>query len=191
VSLQASDRPPTPLLEIRHGIDIGHPTPIETLEVAASLTELLRTASGPERRRLLESYLRDAAADKLGIAPSLLDVQSPLNHLGVDSLMAGELRASIERDVGVVVPVVQLLDGPSVASLTDWLGATLSGPGPWRPDPTVPAHLLVTTTGGAVEETDLAGSRWIDLLAQVPDASDDDVDALLREVLAAQESQDD
>ena len=123
------------------------------------------------------------------MTPSLLDVQSPLNNLGVDSLMAAELRAQIERDVGIVVPVVQLLDGPSVAGLADWLGATLSGPGPWRPNPTVPADLLVATPEGALEETDLAGSRWIDLLAQVPEASDDDVDALLREVLAAREDQ--
>ena len=32
--------------------------------------------------------------------------------------------------------------------------------------------------------------RWMDLLAQVPEVSDDDVDELLREILAAREGQD-
>jgi acyl transferase domain-containing protein/acyl-CoA synthetase (AMP-forming)/AMP-acid ligase II len=191
VSLQASVQPQTVHSEIQNGTDVGQPASIEALEAHVSLTDLLRTGSGPERRRLLESYLRDQAAGKLGMTPSQLDVQSPLNNLGVDSLMAAELRAQIERDVGVVVPVVQLLDGPTVAGLAEWLGATLSGPGPWWPTPTVPAGLLVATHGGALEDTDLGGSRWIDLLTQVPEVSDDDVDALLREVLAAQEGQDD
>jgi acyl transferase domain-containing protein/acyl-CoA synthetase (AMP-forming)/AMP-acid ligase II/acyl carrier protein len=164
-------------------------TPIDAPAAQEDLTDRLRTAAGPERRRLLEAYLRDQAAGKLGMTPALLDVQSPLNNLGVDSLMAEELRAQIERDVGVVVPVVRLLDGPSVAGLAEWLGTTLSGPGPWWPNSTVPTELLVTSPDGA-SESDLAGSRWIDLLTDVPEASDDDVDTLLREVLASQEGRD-
>jgi phthiocerol/phenolphthiocerol synthesis type-I polyketide synthase C len=167
------------------------PAPIDPVELTATLNELLRDATGPERRRLLESYLRDQAAGQLGMTPSLLDIESPLNNLGVDSLMAAELRAHIERDVGVVVPVVNFLDGPSVSALADWLGTTLSEPGMWRPNPKVPDVLLKETAKRGSEPIDLAGSRWIDLLTQVPDSSDDDVDALLREVLATQEDHDD
>src|SRR5262249_28774553 len=79
----------------------------------------LRRASPAQSRRLLESYLRDQLASKLGLPPSRLDIQLPLSHLGVDSLIAVELRTQIERDLGLVVPVVQLLDGPSVAGLAD------------------------------------------------------------------------
>jgi acyl carrier protein len=162
------------------------------VELIATLNELLRDATGPERRLLLESYLRDQAAGQLGMTPSLLDIESPLNNLGVDSLMAAELRAHIERDVGVVVPVVNFLDGPSVSALADWLGTTLSELGMWRPNPKVHEDLLRKETAKRGSETiDLAGSRWIDLLTQVPDSSDDDVDALLREVLATQEDHDD
>jgi phthiocerol/phenolphthiocerol synthesis type-I polyketide synthase C len=115
--------------------------------------------------------------------PSLLDIQSPLTNFGVDSLMAAELRTQIERDLGIVVPAVELLDGPSVAGLADWLGSTVSAEGPWKPKKSVSADLLVATPTGAHAASELAGERWIDLLTQVPDVSDDDVDALLREVL--------
>jgi phthiocerol/phenolphthiocerol synthesis type-I polyketide synthase C len=135
--------------------------------------------------------LRDQAAGKLAMPPSLLDIQSPLTNFGVDSLMAAELRTQIERDIGVVVPVVELLDGPSVAGLADWLAATLSGTGQRKPNDVVPDDLLVATADRAAEASDFAGSRWIDLLTQVPEVCDDDVDALLREILRAGEDNND
>jgi phthiocerol/phenolphthiocerol synthesis type-I polyketide synthase C len=84
-----------------------------------------------------------------------------------------------------------LLDGPSVAGLADWLAATLSGAGQRKPNDVVPDDLLVATADRAAEASDLAGSRWIDLLTQVPEVCDDDVDALLREVLRAGEDNND
>ena len=154
--------------------------------------DILRCAPGQERQRLLEAYLRDHAASKLGLTPSRLDIQLPLNHLGVDSLIAAELRAQIERDLGIVVPVVKLLEWPSVAGLADWLGDQLSGGRPTQLDPTVSANPSATQPNGvpAQDATDVAGARWIDLLGHVPDLSDDDVDELLREVLAAGEGPD-
>jgi acyl transferase domain-containing protein len=170
----------------------GKPAAGDARGRGASLNDMLRRAGRQERQRLLESYLRDQAASKLGLTPSRLDTQLPLNHLGVDSLIAVELRTQIERDLGIVVPVVQLLDGPSVAGLADWLGERVSGAGPAEPDPTVAADASATQPNGAParEATDASGSRWMDLLAQVPEVSDDDVDELLREVLAAREGQD-
>ncbi|MGZ7033953.1 MAG: acyltransferase domain-containing protein, partial [Ilumatobacteraceae bacterium] len=171
--------------------DAGEPAVDATREHDADLTVRLGRADQHERKRLLESYLRDQAAGRLGMRPSLLDVSSPLTDVGVDSLMATELRAQIERDLGVIVPTVELLDGPSIAGLADWLGSTLSAAGSWKPNATVPADLLVATPDGAQEASALAGSRWIDLLTQVPEVSDDDVDALLREVLQSGEDRND
>jgi phthiocerol/phenolphthiocerol synthesis type-I polyketide synthase C len=143
----------------------------------------LRADDG-ERRRQLESYLREQAAGKLGLAPSQLDVESPLHQLGVDSLVAVELRAQIERDLGIVVPVVRLLDGPSVTGLAAWLVEQLSG---------TDANPRPVETNGAptINGTDGADGEWMDVLGRLPDISDDDVDALLRDVLAAREGQDD
>lgn len=141
----------------------------------------LRGAGPQERGRLVESYLREQVAGKLGLAPSRLDVESPLNDLGVDSLIAVELRSQIERDTGIVVPVVQLLDGPSVAVLAGRLGERLADAGQADTEPAAAA---------GPETTDADRSRWADLLDQLPDVPDDDVDELLRELLAAREGQD-
>ncbi len=60
------------------------------------------------------------------MTPSRLDTQLPPKHLGIDSLTAMELRSKVELDLGIVLPIVQLLDRPSVAGLADWLGDPLS-----------------------------------------------------------------
>lgn len=150
----------------------------------------LRRAGAAESRRILASYLRDELASKLGLTPSRLDIQLPLSHLGVDSLIAVELRTQLERDLGIVVPVVQLLDGPSVAGLADWLGDRLESTDPAEPDPMLSADPRAAepngTPGARVtpEVTDIAGSRWLDLLAELPEVSDDAVEELLQELLA-------
>ena len=157
----------------------------------ASLNDALRRAGRQERKRLLESYLRDQAASKLGLTPSRLDIQLPLNQLGVDSLMAVELRTQIERDLGIVVPVVQLLDGPSVSGLADWLGDRFSSAGPAEPDRTVSADTCAAQPNGAPGPKAPGGSRWMDLLAQLPEIPEGDVDELLRGLLAAREGKHD
>ena len=152
---------------------------------------MLRRADQSERRRLLRSYLRDQAARSLGITASLLDIQSPLTNFGLDSLMAAELRTQIERDTGVVVPVVELIEKPSVAGLADWLGAALSTADASKPNEALPADPPAANPDGAQTTSDRADARWIDLLIQVPEVSDDDVDALLHEVLSAAEGKND
>ena len=171
----------------RSGTDAGKQSAGEAREPEASFTVVLGRADEQERQRLLTSYLRDHAAGKLGMASSLLDIRLPLINFGVDSLMAAELRTQIERDIGIVLPVVELLDGPSVANLADWLTAALSGAVQQKPNEVVPADPLVATADGAAED----GARWIDLLTQVPEVSDDDVDSLLREVLHVGEEKND
>jgi phthiocerol/phenolphthiocerol synthesis type-I polyketide synthase C len=142
---------------------------------------------------LLQSYLRGQVAGKLGLTPSRLDIQLPLNQLGVDSLIAVELRAQVERDLGIIVPVVQLLDGPSVSGLADWLGDRLSSARPPEPDPAAAAETRAARPNGALrqEATGSAGSRWMELLAQLPEIPENDVDGLLRGLLAAREGKHD
>ena len=157
---------------------------------AASLGDEVRQAAPEQRRQLLESYLRDQAAAKLGLAPERLAVESPLNNLGVDSLIAMELRTQIERDLGVAVPVIELLDGPSVATLAGRLDGRLSDPGPTLDRSPIrsrsrQADIRPTPLPEMPAPDDSA--RWIDLLAKVPEVSDADVDVLLRELLATRE----
>jgi phthiocerol/phenolphthiocerol synthesis type-I polyketide synthase C len=176
-----SDQRPTPSLIADL---LGAPAAGDAPERHDNLLDALLRVEQGERRRRLESYLRDQAAGKLGMASSQLDVESPLHQLGVDSLVAVELRAQIERDLGIVVPVVRLLDGPSVTGLAGWLVERLS-PANAEPAP------AVTDDAPAVNGGNGTDPQWMDVLGRLPDISDDDVDALLRDVLAAREGQDD
>jgi acyl carrier protein len=160
------------------------PTTTPTPERRDNLLDALLRADENGRRRQLESYLREQAAGKLGLTPAQLDIESPLHQLGVDSLVAVELRAQIERDLGIVVPVVRLLDGPSVTGLAEWLVNQSSGGTP-EPAP------VATDDAPIINGSNGSDPEWMDVLGRLPDISDDDVDALLRDVLAAREGQDD
>jgi acyl carrier protein len=51
------------------------------------------------------------------MVPEGLDPAMPLSAMGFDSLMAVQLRNQIERDLGVVVPLIRVLQAPSVEEL--------------------------------------------------------------------------
>jgi len=85
------------------------------LEAEWSLTRDQLLAAAPEERRpLLESSLRELFARVLGFSAAKVDLQQPLYRLGLDSLMAVELRNRLEANLGVVVPLENFL-GYSVA----------------------------------------------------------------------------
>jgi phthiocerol/phenolphthiocerol synthesis type-I polyketide synthase C len=92
---------------------------------SASRTAILR-AAGDTRHRLLQSFVREQLARVLGLAPSSIDVHRRLNLLGVDSLMAIELRNRIERELAVTLPIATLLQAPDVMELAEHLGELLS-----------------------------------------------------------------
>jgi short-subunit dehydrogenase/acyl carrier protein len=76
--------------------------------------EVLRAAASEERQPMLEDYLRQRLAQVLRAAPSGIDVEQPWSNLGIDSLMAIELRTKIQTDLRVVVPIAQVLQGPTL-----------------------------------------------------------------------------
>ncbi len=169
---------------VESGDPAAHSPDGEPSGAATILYDALQHAAAGERQGLLEAYLRDLIAGKLGLAPARLDVQAPLNSLGVDSLITLELRIQVERELGIVVPVARLLDGPSVAGLASWLADQLSEATlPDRAQPPQDAELppaRPTDIGAATSST------GVDAFTQVPELSDDAVDELLRQVLAEQ-----
>jgi phthiocerol/phenolphthiocerol synthesis type-I polyketide synthase C len=78
-------------------------------------------APAAERQGMLESHLRGEVARVLGLSAARLDVQRPLNTMGIDSLMAVELKNRVEADLGVTLPLIRLIQGPSVADLASLL----------------------------------------------------------------------
>jgi acyl transferase domain-containing protein/NADPH:quinone reductase-like Zn-dependent oxidoreductase/SAM-dependent methyltransferase/acyl carrier protein len=70
-----------------------------------------------ERRQLVQSRLCDHVARVLGTAGARVEMDKAITSQGLDSLMAVDLRIRIERDLGVDVPVMKLMQGVSVADL--------------------------------------------------------------------------
>jgi NADPH:quinone reductase-like Zn-dependent oxidoreductase/acyl carrier protein len=95
-------------------------------EASDTTRELL--ALGPEERvTILEDRLRQHAASVLRLATSRIDLDQPLITMGIDSLMAVELKSRVERDIGVAIPLLQLIKGPSLSELARSLVAAMAG----------------------------------------------------------------
>ena len=82
---------------------------------------MLLAAAAEDRHRVLEDYLHHSTARVLGLAGSKLKAQRSLTSLGFDSLMAVELRNTVETDLEVSLPLVDILQGPSVEQLSNRL----------------------------------------------------------------------
>ncbi|QXJ21818.1 type I polyketide synthase [Actinomadura graeca] len=79
----------------------------------------LAAADPGDRRELLEAYLRVEIARALDMPPGRLDVEEPMNSVGLDSLVAVGIKNQIEVDLGISVPMVDVLEGSSVRRLAE------------------------------------------------------------------------
>jgi acyl transferase domain-containing protein len=82
--------------------------------------------SPAERMSAIADRLRDHAASVLRLPAARIDLEESLLAMGVDSLMAVDLKERIERELGVSVPLVQLIKAPSLSELASMVAARLS-----------------------------------------------------------------
>jgi acyl carrier protein len=85
----------------------------------------LGAAPPVSRARLIVEHLRGQFAHVLRIPDGELDVNAPLNSLGLDSLMGLELRNHIESTFGLRVPATLLWTYPTLAALADQVAVEL------------------------------------------------------------------
>jgi acyl transferase domain-containing protein/acyl carrier protein len=127
-------------------------------------------AAPADRPQLLQSYVTEQVARVLGLSPSQLDIQQPLTNLGLDSLMAVELKNRISADLGVNVPMVKFLQGFSVAQAATQL-----------------LEQLTADADGSTEPRPMARARENesdeDLLANIDKLSEEQVNSMLAEML--------
>ncbi|MBW4457032.1 MAG: SDR family NAD(P)-dependent oxidoreductase [Nostoc indistinguendum CM1-VF10] len=101
----------------------------EALQASPQRHELLQRLSqapASERYSLLIAHIQEQVVKALGFNASQLDLQLPLNNMGLDSLMALELRNRFKTDLGVDVPIVEFMEGCSVASLATLVSEQLT-----------------------------------------------------------------
>jgi hypothetical protein len=130
--------------------------------------EAILAASGAEREDLLRDFVTKQVARVMRLSAGTLDAQQPLRTLGLDSLMAVEIRNSMQGGLGVSLPLAVLLEGPSTAQLIARLLPMLaSGAVPKGPAP-----------AGPIDARKAAA-----LLDRLEDLGERDVDALLGQIL--------
>jgi acyl transferase domain-containing protein/NADPH:quinone reductase-like Zn-dependent oxidoreductase/NAD(P)-dependent dehydrogenase (short-subunit alcohol dehydrogenase family)/acyl carrier protein len=143
----------------------------------AGLNGAALLAAGPdERRQLMESYVQQEVAHTLGIDLARLDSEIPLDSLGLDSLMAIELKNRIETNFGINLPLLTFADGSSVshlsARLLDQLEKSSSG------ESGVQTQALGVKQDSASSELEAE-----DLLARIDELSDSEVHSALSDLL--------
>jgi len=89
---------------------------------------LAAVAEPTARHTLLTLHLQEQIARVLRRTPSQVDTQTSLAAFGLDALMSVELKNDIEIGLGVVLPLADLLRGPSISELATHILARLNAP---------------------------------------------------------------
>jgi acyl transferase domain-containing protein/acyl carrier protein len=77
-----------------------------------------------KRKSLLQTHVREQAVRVLGLSASYtLDARQPLREIGMDSLMAVELRNALAASLQHKLPSTLLFDYPTLEALTDFLNS--------------------------------------------------------------------
>lgn len=149
----------------------------QAAQTAASdgVNSIMRS-EGDERLRQLERYISEQVAGVLRVPVERIDLDQPLTTLGLDSLMAIELKNRIEQALQVRIPIVTFLQGPSIAQFSTQLLEQLPSVTPEE-----------ATSAPVSVEPELSQADAEHLLNELDQLSDQDVDALLQQMLDGQD----
>ena len=99
----------------------GLPAPSEA-SAATELRDRLRGATEGRKRLIMSAFVREQALTTLGIdSGRSVDSRVPLAELGLDSLLAVELRNKLGFALGKPLPATLLFDYPTIESLAEHL----------------------------------------------------------------------
>src|SRR4029078_6403121 len=91
----------------------------------SGLKQRLAGLSAAERERLLLELVRSTTATVLSASIESVEPERPLRELGLDSLMAVELRNRLSAASGLRLPATLLFDYPTVKALPELLATHL------------------------------------------------------------------
>jgi acyl transferase domain-containing protein/NADPH:quinone reductase-like Zn-dependent oxidoreductase/acyl carrier protein len=139
---------------------------------AMDLRQLVQQLSPDDLQELLVDTLREEIGQVLRLPADKVDPSKSVFDLGMDSLMAVELRMSVEERLGVDVPAMALSEGISISQLAQRLRQGVTGGGEpedptearvrdlaERHDVTLDAEILQRVSGNGAEAGSLTGSQ--------------------------------
>ncbi len=101
---------------------------------ATDLAAMLASCTPEEAQARLSDMLADEVARIMRMPSGSIPRHRPLAELGMDSLMAVELRMAVEQRFGLTLPVMALSDGVTLTALAGRMARASSGAGPGRED---------------------------------------------------------
>lgn len=81
-----------------------------------------------ERRTMLEQHVREQAGQVLRLDSYRVDIHTPLHTLGLESLMALELRNRLAASLGLKLPATVIWSYPTIAALAEHLAKEMGVP---------------------------------------------------------------
>ncbi|MBK9331724.1 MAG: SDR family NAD(P)-dependent oxidoreductase [Ignavibacteria bacterium] len=145
-------------------------TPETEINIEESFTARLEAADDQEQMDLLINYFKEVISEIMGLDTSDLDNEQPLNTIGLDSLMAIELKNKVNMELGVDLNLVRYMEETGIihlaAELKEQLPKIISSAG----------RETVNSVSDISEE-----EKARDLLSNLDNLSEDELDRLLNE----------
>ena len=128
----------------------------------------------------LAEAIRDVVCESLRLDPAGVRQDVSLSALGLDSIVALELKSRLEAAIDVVVQTVSLLQGPTIQALAEqFLSQLAADSQPAADEPTGEPAATGADTADKAGARDLASLDAEQLLDELPQLSDEEVDTLL------------
>lgn len=173
--------------------------PVADSQTTTVTAQQLRSADEATRQRLVDVQLRTKAGTLLGIAPEQIRRERGLLEMGLDSLMAVEMRNWIEAHLEVSLPISILMRSGSLRELTETLCKLIAESSPSQPaseskaDQNMLAANQTKDTPNSLNTnllstTHLTGKNAAELLEQLPALADAEVSQLLSQLLREQDN---
>ncbi|MEU4159274.1 type I polyketide synthase [Actinoplanes sp. NPDC026670] len=168
---------PRPLLDdlpdAQQALQSGKPAPEGDSRTGELRRALLAVEPGRRRRTVLVDRCRQEVGRVLRMDPARVNATAPFTSMGLDSLMALEVKKGLETAVEAALPATLAWRYPTIDALAPFLAERMGIPldAPTAAGPAVPPP----TTGHGEPELDMDGLSDDDIAA----LSDGDVEALL------------
>lgn len=107
-------------------VETSTSAPEQSAALSTSALDAILAAPMEERGDRIAAHVRAEVALVLKIKAEGIDVLDPLVNMGLDSLMATELKGRLEGQLKIALPMVTFLEGPSVRGVSREIMARLA-----------------------------------------------------------------